>query len=211
MSHFGLLGRAHQQDPVGSVDLLELHLNPLAACGWKVLAHVVRPDRQLAVAAVDKDCELDTCGPAVLEERLDRGADRAAGVEDVVDEHARRAAQVEVERRRVHDRLLLTHHGVVAVERDVDRSERDLLPAPLLDQARKPLGERDTTRVDADEREAAEVVVALDDLVRDAGQRPSQSLGVQQDLGRSRAVGDVRAHSAPFRPRRTGLKGRSAV
>ena len=98
------------------------------------------------------------------------------------------------------------------MERDVDRAERDLLPAPLLDQGRKPLGERDAARVDADEREPAEIVVALDDLVRDARQGPRQGLGVQQDLRPSfRVVGDVRAHSAPFRPRRTGLKGRAAV
>src|SRR5688500_15081977 len=72
-----LLGRAHQQDPVCSIDLLELDLDPLAARGWEVLAHVVGPDRQLAVAAVDENGELNASGPAVLEERFDRSADRA--------------------------------------------------------------------------------------------------------------------------------------
>ena len=109
---------------------------------------------------------------------------------------------------RVHDRLLLAGDGVVAVEGDVDRAERDLLPAPLLDQRREPLGERDAARVDADEGELGQVVVALDDLVRDARERAAEALGVQQSL-RRRAVGDVRAHSvSPFRPLWTGLKGR---
>src|ERR687885_158880 len=68
------------------------------AGGRKVLAHVVGPDRQLAVAAVDEDGELDPIGPAVVEQRLDRGADRPARVEDVVDEHDRLPLEREVER-----------------------------------------------------------------------------------------------------------------
>ena len=55
--------------------------------GRDVLADVVRADRQLAVPAVDEDGELDARGSAVLEQRVDRGADRASGEEHVVDEH----------------------------------------------------------------------------------------------------------------------------
>jgi hypothetical protein len=130
----------------------------------------------------------------MLEERLDRRPDRPARVEDVVDEDDRHPAQLEVEGGRVHDRLLHAGGGVVAVEGDVDRAELHLLPAPLLDQRREPLRKRDAARVDADEREPAEVVVALDDLVRDPRQRAREALGVQQCLDRG-AVGDVRAHS----------------
>ena len=80
------------------------------------------------------------------------------------------------------DRLLAAGDGVVAVEGDVDGAERDLLPAPLLDQRGEPLRERDAAGVDADEREPAEVVVALDDLVRDPRERAPEGLRVQQDL-----------------------------
>src|SRR6059058_1256951 len=82
-----LLRVRDQQDSVDLVDLDELHLDALVARGREVLADIVGPDRQLAVAAVDEDGELDPVGPAVVEERLDRGADRPAGVEDVIDEH----------------------------------------------------------------------------------------------------------------------------
>jgi hypothetical protein len=190
--------------------LLELDLDPLAARGREVLPDVVGADRQLTVAAVNEDGELDAGRPAVLEERFDRGTDRAAGVEDIVDEHAGRAAQVEVESGRVDDGLLLPSDCVVPVEGDVDRPECDLLPAAFLDQGREPLRQRYAARVDADEREPAEIVVALDHLVRDPRQGAGERLGVQQSLGRY-AVGDVRTHSAPFRPRRTGLKGRAGV
>ena len=67
-----------EQDAVDLVDLEELHLDALPAGGREVLAHVVGADRELAVAAVDEHGELDALGAAVVEEGVDRGADRAA-------------------------------------------------------------------------------------------------------------------------------------
>src|SRR6266496_2259948 len=94
-----------EDDAVDLVHLDELDLDAFAARGRQVLADVVGPDRQLAVAAVDEAGELDAGGPSVIEERLDRGPDRAAGVEDVVDEDAGAALEREVERRRADNRL----------------------------------------------------------------------------------------------------------
>src|SRR5919198_4018489 len=82
-----LLGVGDQQDAVDLVDFDELHLDALVARGREVLADVVGTDRQLAVAAVDEHGELDPVGTAVVEQRLDCGANRATRVEDVVDEH----------------------------------------------------------------------------------------------------------------------------
>src|ERR671937_1190017 len=78
-----LLWRGDEQDGVDLVDLDQLHLDALVARGREVLADVVGADRKLAVAAVDEHGELDAGRPAVVEERLDRRANRAAGVEDV--------------------------------------------------------------------------------------------------------------------------------
>ena len=64
--------------------------------GRQVLADVVGPDRQLAMAAVDDDRQLHRARPPVVVQRLERGADGAAGEQHVVDEHHGRA----VERRR---------------------------------------------------------------------------------------------------------------
>src|SRR5438309_11481699 len=61
-----LLGIRDQQDAVDLVHLDELHLDALAAGGRQVLADVVGPDRQLAVAAVDEDSELDALGSPVV-------------------------------------------------------------------------------------------------------------------------------------------------
>src|SRR5919197_2885823 len=72
----GLLWCGDEQDAVDLVHLDELHLDAIVARGRKVLADVVGADRQLAVAAVDDHGELVPVGSAVVEERLDRRADR---------------------------------------------------------------------------------------------------------------------------------------
>ena len=100
-----LLAPGDEQHAVDLVDLDQLDLDALAARRRQVLADVVGPDRQLAVAAVGEHGELDAVGPPVLEERVDRGADRAAGVEDVVDEDHGAALELEVEPRVAHERL----------------------------------------------------------------------------------------------------------
>src|SRR5919204_988876 len=84
-----LLRCRDQQDLVDLVDLDELHLDALVAVGGKVLADVVGANRQLAVAAVGEHGKLHARGAAVVEERLDGGANRSPRVEDVVDEDAR--------------------------------------------------------------------------------------------------------------------------
>ena len=125
------------------------------------------------MAAVGDDGELDARGPAVVEQRLDRGADRPPRVEDVVDEDAGAALDREVEagladeRLRVQRRPAAADVDVVAVEGDVERPEVDLDAAELLDQAAEAVRQRDASRVDADERDRVEVGVRLDDLVSD--------------------------------------------
>ena len=142
------------------------------------------------MTAVGQDGELDAVGPPVLEERVDRRADRAAGVEDVVDEDHGATLELEVELRVAHERLRAArrlaraHVDVVAVEGDVELAEGELLARALLDQPAQTLRDRDAARVDADERDRVEILVALDDLVRDARERPADGLVVEQDLRR---------------------------
>ena len=61
-------------------------LDPLDQRGRQVLADEVGADRQLAVAAVDQDREPDRPRAADVVERVERGADGAAGEQHVVDE-----------------------------------------------------------------------------------------------------------------------------
>jgi hypothetical protein len=108
---------------------------------------------------------------------------------------------MEVERRRADERLGVPRRlaaadvDVVPMEGDVELAEGDLGSAQLRDPAAQPLGERNAARVDADERDAAEVGVALDDLVRDPRQRAFDRLGVENGLRFRgvRAYGALRA------------------
>src|SRR5262245_14803983 len=152
-----VLTLADQEDAVALVDLDELDLDPLVPTRRKVLADVVGTDRKLAVASTHEHRELDPCRTAELEKGVDRRADRPARVQDVVDEHDGHALDREGDARRADDRLTIGQAAsvadvdVVAVERDVQRSDRGRDTAPLLDEAPKSRCERRAAGLDADE------------------------------------------------------------
>jgi hypothetical protein len=74
----------HQQHLFHAVDLLELHFDDFDVGGLHHAADEARLDGQLAVAAVDQHQQLHARRPAVVEQRVERGADGAAGVQHVV-------------------------------------------------------------------------------------------------------------------------------
>jgi hypothetical protein len=92
----------------------------------------------------------------------------------------------------VQRRVAAAHLDVVAVEGDVQRAERDLVAGAIRDQSPQTLRERNASAVDADQRDAVELRVALDDLVGDPGERALDRLGVEESL----LGGDARAQSA---------------
>jgi hypothetical protein len=150
------------------------------------------------MAAVGEHGELDAGRSPIGEERLDPRSDRAAGVEDVVDEDAGHSLEREVESRGADERLGVRGRlagadvDVVAVERDVELAERHLGARQRVDPPAQTLSERDAPRVDADESDPSEVGVPLDDLVRDPRQGPLDRLGVENDL----RLRDVRGQPA---------------
>ena len=148
--------------------------------GRHVLADEVRPDRQLAVPAVDQHRELDPRGPAEVHQRVHRGADRATREQHVVHQDDRRAGDVERDPRLVHLGRLGLQPDVVAVERDVehaDRHVRALDPGDLGGEAPRQVV---AAVRDPDQRQPAGALVSLDDLVGDAGERPADVVGVEQ-------------------------------
>ena len=54
-------------------------------------------------------------------------------------------------------------------------------PERSADERADALGDRHAAGMDADERDRLEVVVALDDLVRNPGKRPADRLLVEED------------------------------
>ena len=107
------------------------HLDGLVARGDERAADVVGPDGQLAVAAVDEHGQLDARGSAEVDQLVERGADRAAGEEDVVDEHHGAAVDREEDVGALGDGLRGQAREVVPVERDVEGADRGLAPGRL--------------------------------------------------------------------------------
>src|SRR5438132_4179711 len=159
-----------------------------------VLAHEVGADRELAVAPVDEHGQADRARTTVVDERIHRRADRAAGEEDVVHEHDHAVVHAERDRGLAHHRRVADAREVVAVERDVKRAERDSDALVLADRVAQSLRERVATRADTDDGEGRKVTLALDDLVRDAVDRPA-------DVVRPEERGQA---ARPSRPLRTG-------
>ena len=169
----GSLGPALDLDVVLAVGLLEVDPDDLLAARRDVLADVVGPDRQLAMAAVDEDRQADRARTAEVDERVHRRADRPAGVQDVVDEDDRRVVEVERQVGALDDRLGGHEREVVPVERDVERPDRQADALVLLDRIAQPTGERHAAPLDADEGQSVGAAVLLDQLVGDAHDRPA--------------------------------------
>jgi hypothetical protein len=73
---------------------------------------------------------------------------------------------------------------IVSVHRDVERSDRDVDPLDGGDLGADPLGERDAAARDAEQHEVAGALVALEDLVGDAGEGPGDVTGVEDGASR---------------------------
>jgi hypothetical protein len=70
---------------------------------------------------------------------------------------------------------------VVAVKGDIELPERQVLAAALGHEVAQALGDGHAAGVNADERHRAQVLVSLDQLVRDPRERPTDCLVVEQD------------------------------
>src|SRR5690349_21498583 len=59
---------------IATIDFFETDAHALRQRGGKILAHVVRLDRQFAMATIDHDDELNCPGTAEVDQRVERGA-----------------------------------------------------------------------------------------------------------------------------------------
>src|SRR5438552_4083495 len=89
-----------------AVDLLEAHLDDLLAGSRHVFANMVGPDGKLAVAAIDKDRQAYGLRTPEIDQGVHCGANCAARIQDVVDEHDGRGIEIERDVGALHQRLL---------------------------------------------------------------------------------------------------------
>ena len=108
--------------------------------------------------------------PADVVQRVEGGADRAAGEQHVVDQHDDLVVDPAVGDLRREQGARRLQAQVVAVHRDVERPARDGRALDGGDALGDPLGERHAARRDAEQDEVVGALVALEDLVGDAAQ-----------------------------------------
>lgn len=135
-----------------------------------VLADKVRRDGELTVAAVNEDCQLNTARTAQIHDGVQSGANGTARIQDVVHQHDALAVNAKGNVGGV-DRGSEIGSVVIAVEADVEAAERNVDALDLLDLLGEFLCQKVAARDDADQSEVFTALVALENLVRDAGHR----------------------------------------
>lgn len=160
-----------------------MHLHALRGRCRQVLADVVRLDGQLAVSAVDEDDELNSARPPEFNERIEGRANRSPRVQHVVDEQDSLIVDRERDLGAPNHRLRAhgVTHEIVAVERDVEGPGPDLVTVDRFERGGNPAGQGHSARPNAHERQIVDTAVALENLVRDAGERTTHPIGVHHD------------------------------
>ena len=143
------------------------------------------------MTAVNENCQLDSARTAQVHNGVQSGADGATRVQDVVHQHDALAVDAEGNVGSV-DRGSEIGRIVIAIEADVQAAERNVDTLDLLDRLGELLCQKVAARDDADQSEVFTALVALEDLVRDAGHRSVDGGLVHDDR-----LGGSRAHRSP--------------
>src|SRR3954466_2418013 len=133
-------------DLVLRIDRADPDPDALVALGRHFKPHDVGLDGELAVPAIDQDRESDARGPAQVADRVHRRADGPPGEEDVVDQDDLHAVDLERDLGPPQDGPTVPLPQVVAIERDVDRPDEDLLAHHRRQESGQPPGDRHTPR-----------------------------------------------------------------
>src|SRR5262245_25828204 len=159
------------------------------------------------MAAVDQDRQLDHRGPAEVDDGVQGGPDGAAREEHVVDEDDGLALDAERDVGPPDDRGA-AQVEVVPVERDVESADRQACPVDGGDLPGQPPGDGDPSGPETDEGQVAGAGVALEDLVRDAGESPVEGSFVE-DLRLLAQAWHRAGHDLSLRASRGSLKGKA--
>src|SRR5438552_2237818 len=150
---------------------------------FRAVSSSVSPFPALAVEAEKLITSAASRFPATSKDvRVEGGANRAAREENVVDQHDGPALDGERDVGAADPRLVGLEAKIVTVERDVERSDRDLGAVDRGDAVGQPLGQGHPARPEPDEREVDGAAVALEDLVADPREGPLERRLVE-DLG----------------------------
>src|SRR5690625_2968308 len=140
------------------------------ACRRNILPGIIRPDRQLPVAAVDQDCKGYFRWPHLVQYRIHRRPDGAACIEHVIDDDHMSAVKQDIDVHRILQcigiRLL-----VIPVGCNIQCACRNRDAVYLLDFLLKPVGQELSSRFDPEEYEPLCPFIPLQYLMGYARQR----------------------------------------
>lgn len=129
---------------------------------------------------VDEHQKLHPGGPSVIEQRVERGPNRAAGVEDVVHEDDVLPGDGEIDFSSVDYRLLGDSGKVVAIKVDVEDADRNGPALERLDLGGKTLRKRYATAADTDKGKLLKAIGFLENFVSQANERTVDLAGGHQ-------------------------------
>ena len=190
-----------QRRLIHAVHLAQPHPHIVATPRRQVLAHVIGPNRQLAMAPIDQHRQLDRRRPPVVDQRVQRRPNRASGEEHVVDQHDHRAVDIAGNAAGQNPRRAAPRQ-IVAVEAVVDRPRRNSPPVDRLNRDRQPLRQRHPARLHPHQHQRLRRRMPLNDLVRDPRQRPAHPRLIQHRPGRDAPQLSLRAVLRPEAARR---------
>jgi hypothetical protein len=159
------------------VHFAESRLDPLLARGRHIFADKVRSDRQLAMAAIYQDGELDSRRAPKVGEGIKGGAHCPSSEKDIVNQHNRPPSNIDGHCGGADDWRRATRLKVVAVERDIEHSDGDARSLNIGKVGCDPLCKRDTTPPDANQHHIGDALVTLGNLVCNSRDRPPHIVG----------------------------------
>jgi hypothetical protein len=187
----------HQDDFVPSVNLGEPHGDVLRQRGGYVLADEVGSDWQLAVSAVHQHCQLDAPRPAEVNKRVESRPDAATGVKDIVDQDDGPSFDVCWDITPLQIGSGLQMGQVVAVEADVERTDRHVRPFEFGDRARQALGQGHPARAHTDDDDTLDSAVSFDDFVCYTNDGAADLFAVEKDTAAGLVAMAIAGHQRP--------------
>src|SRR6185312_3349716 len=181
------------------IELPDHHVHAVAVRHGERLAHDVGANGQLAPAAVHEHGERDAGGAAEVRQLVERRANGAPGVEHVIHDHQVLAVDVPRNVGGANDGAWPDRLQIVAIERDVERTARNVLTLAFLHDGDEPVSKLDAAALDADEDEVICAIVELDDFVRHAPDRTIHRARIEHGCGGDRHGGEIYAAGTEWR------------
>jgi hypothetical protein len=166
-----------------AIDLLDHDIDTLTGLDCDSLADDVRLYRKLSSTPVDEHRQSDVSGPAKVGELIEGRADSATSVENVVDDHYVASVDRPGDVSRPNHRARAYGLEVVTIERDVERTLKDLRALAFFDHRRKTPRQLHAATLYSDDYKIFGSVIELDYLVGNSLERSFDGALIQYNPG----------------------------